>query len=459
MSYLAKRIEASGLDKSHVLALGPSGPLTLSDVIRDQYLLNSQRSSDALRDRQLNIAISINSPFEFVRAIFALDGRAPKILLLAPTLPKTTISILMERVGAKLLISDRSDVEGACELVASIDQLRLSEIPLGFELVSEWLMTTSGTTGTPKVVRHTLQSLAGNIRTARWGNGTPLWGLLYDPSRFAGMQVVLQALLGQGTLIAPDSDWSWDERLAFLRKSGCSHLSTTPTLWRKILMSSEQLGPSLRQITLGGEIVDQPLLNALIRHFPKARVTHIYASTEAGVGFSVKDGGAGFPIQLLREASDEVSLKVINDVLWLRPAQFRSVQPDAPHIERDRDGYINTGDRVQIMGDRVHFVGRESGTINIGGIKIRAEEIENIVRGHPGIADCVVLAKPSPIVGTILALTIVPKQHNVDQRLFLSDIKKWCKENLQREAQPASIKIEKEIAANAAGKTPRNGPE
>jgi acyl-CoA synthetase (AMP-forming)/AMP-acid ligase II len=215
---------------------------------------------------------------EFVRTIVALDGRAQKILLLAPTLPKTIISMLMKQVGAKLLISDRSDVE-ASELVASIDQLRLSEIP--FSLVSDWLMTTSGTTGTPKVVRHTLQSLAGNIR-ARPGGGTPLWGLLYDPSRFAGMQVVLHALLGKGTLIVPDPDWPWDERLAFLRESGCSHLSTTPTLWRKILMSSEQLGPTLRQITLGGEIVDQPLLNALIRRFPNARVTQIYASTEAG---------------------------------------------------------------------------------------------------------------------------------------------------------------------------------
>ena len=156
---------------------------------------------------------------------------------------------------------------------------------------------------------------------ARGQSEPPVWGLLYDPSRFAGLQVVLQSLLGGGLLVAPDREGPGPSNSPFLQANGCTHLSATPTLWRKILMTSEGPFLPLRQITLGGEIADDPLLAALATRYPEARVTHIYASTEAGVGFSVKDGRAGLPVSYLADEIDGVGLKIVEDVLWLRPPQ------------------------------------------------------------------------------------------------------------------------------------------
>ena len=51
------------------------------------------------------------------------------------------------------------------------------------------------------------------------------------------------------------------------------------------------------------------LLNALRKSFPMARITHTYASTEAGLGISVSDGLAGFPVRFLESSKGSVDLK------------------------------------------------------------------------------------------------------------------------------------------------------
>ena len=82
-------------------------------------------------------------------------------------------------------------------------------------------------------------------------------------------------------------------------REGVNAMSATPTLWRKILMSDASRSLALRSITLGGEIADQQVLSTLASTYPSARIRHIYASTEAGTGFSVTDGKAGFPVSFL----------------------------------------------------------------------------------------------------------------------------------------------------------------
>ncbi len=57
---------------------------------------------------------------------------------------------------------------------------------------TEWLIPTSGTTGTPKIVVHRLETLARSIRAGS-SDRDDVWGLAYGTSRFAGLQVLLQA--------------------------------------------------------------------------------------------------------------------------------------------------------------------------------------------------------------------------------------------------------------------------
>ena len=118
-------------------------------------------------------------------------------------------------------------------------------------------------------------------------------GLAYQAHRFAGMQVVLQALLSGNTLVVPSSADLPAMVQAFVEHR-VNTLSATPPNGGTFIHGAIR-GCSLEQITLGGEIADQAILSTLRREFPAARIVHIYASTEAGVGFSVTDGRAGFP--------------------------------------------------------------------------------------------------------------------------------------------------------------------
>jgi acyl-CoA synthetase (AMP-forming)/AMP-acid ligase II len=431
---LRDRVAGLGRAADAVLVRAPTGVLTLADI---------GAPTDAARGAI--VAICCHAPARFIAELLALDGHAAGLLLLAPALPAATIETLMAQAGASMLRTDRDD----------LGDLSLPDAPAQTAPgPTQWLMTTSGTTGIPKIVRHTLDSLTRSVRVM--APPLPRWGLVYEPSRFAGLQVVLQALLGGGELIAPDPDGDVGARMRFLAQHGCTHLSATPTLWRKILMLPEAALLAPQQVTLGGETADAGILRALAARYPAARITHIYASTEAGVGFSVKDGLPGIPASYVKDGIGGARLRVIDGELWIKPpGPAPEANRRADHITVDADGYLRTGDLVRDDGDRIYFLGRDSSTINIGGTKVHPEDVEAIVNEHPDVAASQVSSRPNPLVGALLTLTVAPRDPAMDAAAFKQSIKAWCRDRLPREAQPATIKIVESIAATAAGKLSR----
>ena len=403
------------------------------------------------------IALKLHDPLDVVRALAALDGQAEAILLLSHALAPETAQVLAQVARCTLFVSDMMPkAEGgiAVKPLEAVLGTHRSKDPLP----TEWLMTTSGTTGVPKIVPHTLRSLVRSVYRFGGGDGqaaAPVWGLLYDPTRFAGLQVVLQALIGGGRLVAVDTTLPLADQVAALADHGCTHLSATPTLWRRLLMVPGHGRLPLRQVTLGGEIADQPTLNAVRAAFPAARLSHIYASTEAGVGFSVTDGLAGFPLTYFDKAPGNVRLKIEEGVLWLRPP-VTALVPGLPGIEIDTAGFVRSGDRVLVEGDRVSFLGRENGLINIGGVKVYPETVEAVVKTVPGVALVQVFAKRSPVTGA-LVVAEVQLDTDADPDVTRRLIQNICRARLDREAVPAIIRFVAGFTTNAAGKLVRTG--
>jgi acyl-CoA synthetase (AMP-forming)/AMP-acid ligase II len=270
-------------------------------------------------------------------------------------------------------------------------------------------LMTSGTTGAPKIVRHRLATLTGSIKgTANSAEARLL--LAYPATSFAGMQVILSALTGGGTLIVPAGNTP-AELCAALRRHRVTHMSGTPSLWRKVLLAldgSERL-EHLRNITLGGEAVDQGTLDRLARQFPNARIRHIYASTEAGVLFTIGDHRAGFPPEVLRDGVGGVAFRVRDGVLEVRsprPMQ-RYVSPHA--LPFDEEGWMSTGDVVAERNGRWYFQGRADGRLNVGGYKVFPEQVEEAALAVAGVADARVFGQPGPLAGDVLIAEIVPE--------------------------------------------------
>jgi acyl-CoA synthetase (AMP-forming)/AMP-acid ligase II len=316
---------------------------------------------------------------------------------------------------------------------------------------TEWILATSGTTGTPKLVGHSTLGLMGTVKSDPARGREFVWGLVYEAFRFAGLQVVLQALVGGSRLVICDPKARVNEQAAFLRRSGVNALSATPTYWRRVLMSGVVQDHQFRQITLGGEAADQQILDALAARFPEARITHIYASTEAGVGFSVSDGRAGFPADFLR-AGVAGRAMAIGEEGTLQIA-VRGDLPESMPVEQA--GFLDTGDLVEVRNDRVYFVGRRSGTINVGGNKVVPEQVEAVIRQVEGVADAVVKAKASSVTGQLVVADVVPWSSGADTTALRKAVVGHCKAVLARYQVPALIRFVEQIESNPSGKASR----
>jgi acyl-CoA synthetase (AMP-forming)/AMP-acid ligase II len=243
-------------------------------------------------------------------------------------------------------------------------------------------LQTSGTTGTPKWRAHEIAKLTQDLFA---GSAPARWLLTFNPGSFAGVQVILSALIGGHVLIAPPYEASVAEMADLAMQHQATHISGTPTFWRAFLMALGDRPLDLRAVTLGGEAADQAILDALRQRFPKAALRHIYATTEAGRVLTVSDGCEGFPLSLL---TDRLTLSEHGTLCV---------------------GGLDTGDVVEIVGDRVLFRGRLDSMVNIGGVKVFPETVEAFILQHPGVQDVRVSARPNPITGHVLTADMVLK--------------------------------------------------
>lgn len=259
-------------------------------------------------------------------------------------------------------------------------------------------LLTSGSTGAPKLVRHTWDTL---FTGQRCHLAQPhRWLVPYQVGTYAWFQLVTLGLFQPGQDLVPLAEPSGAAFLHTALDHGVDSISSTPTMWRLALLaeSEERLKMlRLRQITLGGEPVDQGLLDRLRGLYPDARITQIFASAEAGACIVVQDGKAGFPAEwLLARNPAAPSLRIVDGRLWVQSAYSASAAAG-----RSRE-WVDTGDRVEQRGERVIFLGRAaSGTINVGGAKLFSADIEAVVLQHPAVCWCRVRGASAPVVGSL----------------------------------------------------------
>ncbi|MEO5366872.1 MAG: AMP-binding protein [Magnetococcus sp. WYHC-3] len=314
------------------------------------------------------------------------------------------------------------------------------------------LLQTSGTSGPPKTAGHTLERLLGRLPPRRDDTAAERWLLCYPAASFAGLQVVLSAAR-RGAMLAEAEEITVTALAALARTLRPTHISATPTCWRGLLAAgvspAQPSGAALGHITLGGETVDQGLLDALTRAFPGASLHQIYASTEAGALFTVKDRQAGFPALWLTQGIDGVRMQ-------LDPAGQLLVHSPRCHVDHeDAAGWLATGDMVEQRGERCYFLGRGDAVVNVGGVKVHPEAVEAVLRQCPGVADVCVRGHPNPITGQVVVADVVA-QPGSDTVGLESILRTHAAANLERPRRPAYYHWVAALPTGATGKTLRS---
>ena len=212
-------------------------------------------------------------------------------------------------------------------------------------------------------------------------------------------------------------------------------------------------------VRLSGEIADQALLDALRAAYPRAKVVHAFASTEAGVAFEVGDGLAGFPERLVLDRSAAVEMKVEDDTLRIRSRRNarRYLGESAGSLAGD-DGFVDTGDIVELREGRYFFVGRRSGVINVGGLKVHPEEVEAVINAHPRVRMSRVRGRKSPITGAVVVADVVPSLADGESPATGSltrEILESCRGALPAHKVPAVIRFVPALEVSPAGKLVR----
>ncbi|WP_245565351.1 AMP-binding protein [Nocardioides insulae] len=303
-----------------------------------------------------------------------------------------------------------------------------------------WLLT-SGSTGRPKRIGHTLASLstvAGDLPPRRWL-------CPYSPGSYAWWQVITLGLSLPGqdlVLLDPARVDGWAQVAA---EQEVTAASGTPTFWRQTLMSqSDALAQvPLQQVTLGGEPVDQAILDQLLAVFPTARVSWIYASSEVGASIVVHDGRAGFPEEWLGRVRPG---RPVLDVVPAAEGGGEELVITSPHHGTGLSGPVRTGDRVERRAGRILITGRvDTDEINVGGSKVSAAAVREVLQAHPDVAWAQVSARRAPLVGAVVQATVVPRSGAEGGPVLEQHLSSWARDRLPAHGVPRRFLFRTEI--------------
>jgi len=437
---------------------------TMSDAHR-QVSLTGMASQSWLGGRLAELAgrsvlLALGSQLQSAIALAELDGVARRMLLLPSDISADHLASLVKTAEIDAVVSDNPArwMDDGIETYVASAEPQPASAPIAATRATEWLMLTSGTSGVPKIVSHTLAGLSGAIVADTLAPTSPVWATFYDIRRYGGLQILLRAMIGGGSMVLSDPHEAIADWVARLHAHGVTHISGTPTHWRKLLMSGAAGGFAPRYVRLSGEIADQAILDALKQAFPAASVGHAYASTEAGVGFAVNDGREGFPATMLDGGLDGVDMKIEDGSLRIRSGRIATGYVGAGIAAlTDADGFVDSGDMVEIRDGRCHFVGRRGGIINIGGRKVHPEEIEAVINSHPGVRMSRARARKSPITGAVVAADIVLADGQAESSDAVRDgVLAACRAALEPHKVPAVVRFVPSLAVTSAGKLARS---
>jgi acyl-coenzyme A synthetase/AMP-(fatty) acid ligase len=297
------------------------------------------------------------------------------------------------------------------------------------------VLFSSGTTGKSKATVLDFSKVLG-----RYGAPTrPKRTLAFlNLDHIGGINTLLHTLSQGGTIVTL-AQRTPDAVCAAIADHGVEVLPTTPTFLNMLLISGAYQRydlSSLQMVTYGTEPMPLGTLQRLKATLPEVRFKQTYGLSELGILSTksksddtlwVKLGGAGFDYQIR------------NGVLWIRSdmAMLGYLNAPAPF---DDEGYFNTQDAVEVDGEYMRILGRQSEIINVAGEKVYPSEVEDVLLQHPNVAEATVSGRPSHVTGMVVK-AVVRLSEPVDVRSFTRQLRQHCRARLEAFKVPAIVEI------------------
>jgi acyl-coenzyme A synthetase/AMP-(fatty) acid ligase len=435
--------------------------LALSDLIHGSSLGGDLAALDGacvlvLTRDQLTAALTL----------IELDGVARRMILCPADFAREHLPVVIAKAGVDAIVSDQETGDlrplGVPLHVTCTPAIAPDPATQPGSRQTEWILFTSGTTGIPKMVVHTLQSLTSAIKPRAQRDGRIVWATFYDIRRYGGLQILLRAVLDGGSLVLADTEESIHEHLARLGAHGATHVTGTPSHWRRVLMSPAAPTMAPPYVRLSGEIADQAVLDGLHALYPRARIVHAFASTEAGVGFEVADAREGVPASTIENPGNGAKLKVEDGSLRISsPGNASRYLGDGDLPIAGPDGFVDTNDMIELRDGRYYFVGRRGRIVNVGGLKVHPEEVEAVINRHPAVRISLVHPRRNAIMGSVVVADVVLREQfdpndGAATEGLRREIVEMCIGQLARHKVPAAVRFVPSLTFSASGKLARH---
>ena len=307
---------------------------------------------------------------------------------------------------------------------------------------SGFVIFSSGSSGKPKPILHSLKRFTSKYRTADKPFVT-LTFLLFD--HIAGVDTLFYVLFSGGALVAPT------ERKPFaicklVETAGVEVLPVSPSFLNLLWLSGDYETHSLESVkivTYGSEPMTQQNLDNVQVMFPNATIKQKYGTSEFGSPASKSRSSGELWIRL---DGDRFQTKVVDGILFVKSetSMLGYLDDSQPILT---DGWYNTGDRVERDGEWLRILGRNSDMINVGGEKVFPSEVEAVVQAVEGVIECSVYGESNPITGQMVCAAVYA-QDGLDQKLLKKKIKKSCQQSLARYKVPVKIKFSENPLTN-----------
>jgi acyl-CoA synthetase (AMP-forming)/AMP-acid ligase II len=219
-------------------------------------------------------------------------------------------------------------------------------------------------------------------------------------------------------------------------------LPTSPTFLNLLLLSEAYLHydlSSLKLITYGTEMMPERTLAKISEILPHVTLQQTYGLSEVGILRSKSES----PDSLwVRVGGEGFETKVVDGTLWIKAQSAMLGYLNAPS-PFDAEGWLNTGDLVEVKGEYIRFLGRTTEIINVGGQKVYPAEVENVLMEIPNVRDVTVSSAPNAITGNM----VVARFNLIEPEDFVS-FKKRVREFCRGRLDPFKIPARMEIVQN-----------
>ncbi len=297
------------------------------------------------------------------------------------------------------------------------------------------LIFTSGSTGRPKIAVHSLARFLLKF-AARGRSVRTLAMLQFD--HVAGIDALLYTLHAGGALVLPD-ERTPASVCAAIESARVEVLSTAPSFLRLLSLSGSADGAdlsSVRTVTYGAEPMDPATLARVQAIFPGARISQKYGTTELGAPRTRSEANDSL---WLRFDGGGTEAQVRDGMLWLRSeSRFLGYLDDPDAV--DAAGWMNTGDRVEVRGEWLRILGRDSDVISVGGEKVTPAEVEAAILELDEVIAAAVRGEPNPLLGQIVVarVQLLP---GTDEAGAEKRIRRHCRAKLAPYQVPVSVEV------------------